>query len=68
MVGEIASYISSDERVATVSATGLVRAVGSGSANITVSYTAVPGFPSLGTASEGKVPITVTFTVPTLVR
>jgi len=63
-----ATYNSSNERIATVSATGFVHAVGSGSADITVSYTAAPGSPSLATASEGKVPTTFTVTVPILVR
>ena len=61
------TYKSSNEKIATVNATGFVRAVALGAANITVSYTAAPGSANLSAAAEGKAPITVTVIVPVLV-
>jgi hypothetical protein len=42
--------------------------VASGAANITVSYTAIPGSANLTAAAEGKVPITVTVNVSVTVQ
>ena len=67
-VTDEAVYKSSDDKIATVSATGFVRAVSPGSADIIISYTAVPGSANLSAASQGKVPITVSTTVPILVN
>ena len=67
-VTDKAVYKSGNDKVATVNATGFVQAVGVGTTNITVSYTAVPGSANLSAAAEGKIPITVTFNVPVIVR
>ena len=61
------TYKSSNEKIATVNATGFVRALALGAANITVSYTAAPGSANISAAGEGKAPITVTVIVPVLV-
>ena len=57
------TYQSSNENIATVNATGLVKAVGSGSATIMVSYTVVPGTANFTGATAGKVPITFSVNV-----
>jgi hypothetical protein len=67
-VTDKAAFQSSNTAVVTVTTDGLVRAVASGAANITVSYTAIPGSANLTAAAEGKVPITVTVNVPAYVR
>ena len=61
------TYRSSNDNIATVTSGGLIQGVAVGSATITVSYTAVPGSANLTAASGGKVPITVTVTVPVIV-
>jgi hypothetical protein len=62
------SYKSSNDKIATVTAGGLVQGVAVGTATITVSYTAVPGSANMTAArTEGKKPITVTTTVPVIV-
>ena len=61
------TYKSSNEKIATVTSGGLVKALVVGSANIFVSYTAAPGSANMSTASAGKAPITVTTTVPIIV-
>ena len=61
------TYKSSNVKVATVTSGGRVQTVGPGTANITISYTAVPGSANLSAAAQGKKPITVTFDVPVLV-
>ena len=67
-VTDKAVFQSSNTTAVTVTAEGLVRAVAPGSANITVSYTAIPGSANLTAAAEGKIPITVTVNVPAYVR
>ncbi len=67
-VTDKAVFQSSNTAAVTVTADGLVRAVASGAANITVSYTAIPGSANLTAAAEGKIPITVTVNVPAYVR
>ena len=67
-VTDKAVFQSSNTAAVTVTADGLVRAVASGTANITVSYTAIPGSANLTAAAEGKIPITVTVNVPAYVR
>ena len=62
------TFQSSNDQIATVTSGGLVQAVARGSANITASYTAAPGSANRTAASEGKVPITVTVTVPVTVK
>ena len=66
-VTDKAVYQSSNDKVATVTAGGLVQGVTPGSVLITVSYTAAPGSANRSAAAEGKVPITVTCTVPVTV-
>ncbi|MDO8716668.1 MAG: Ig-like domain-containing protein [Dehalococcoidales bacterium] len=61
------TYKSSNEKIATVTSGGLVRAVVVGSTTITVSYTAAPGSANFTAASAGKEPITVATTVPVIV-
>ena len=68
VVTDEAVYKSSNDKIAAVNATGFVRAVSPGWANITISYTAVPGSANLSAASRGKIPITVKTTVPILVN
>jgi hypothetical protein len=63
-VTDNSTYRSSNEKVATVTSGGRVRAVGPGTANITITYTAVPGSANMSSAAQGKTPITVTFDVP----
>ncbi len=58
------TYKSSNDKVATVTSGGFIRAVAPGEANITASYTVVPGSANISSAAQGKVPITVTVTVP----
>ena len=58
------TYKSSNDKVATVTSGGFIRAVGPGEANITASYTVAPGSANISSAAQGKVPITVTVTVP----
>jgi hypothetical protein len=67
-VTDKAVFQSSNTAVVTVTADGLIQAVASGAANITVSYTAIPGSANLTAAAEGKIPITVTVNVPAYVR
>ncbi len=67
-VTDKAVFQSSNTAAVTVTADGLVRAVASGTANITVSYTAIPGSANLTAAAEGKIPITVTVNVSVIVR
>ena len=62
------TYKSSNDKVATVTSGGLVRSMSPGVANITASYTAVPGSANISSAAAGKVPITVTVTVPVVAR
>ncbi|MDO8716254.1 MAG: Ig-like domain-containing protein [Dehalococcoidales bacterium] len=62
------TYQSSNEKVATVNATGLVRATGSGEANIVIFYTVAPGSANMSNAAVGKVPVTFNTTVPVFVR
>jgi hypothetical protein len=67
-VTDKAVFQSSNTAAVTVTADGIIRAVASGAANITVSYTAIPGSANLTAAAEGKIPITVTVNVSVLVR
>ena len=67
-VTDKAVFQSSNTAVVTVTADGLIQAVASGAANITVSYTAIPGSANLTAAAEGKIPITVTVNVFVNVR
>ena len=67
-VTDKANYQSSNDKIATVIAGGLVQGVAPGSAIITISYTAVPGSANHSVAAEGKVPITLTCVVPVTVR
>ena len=62
------TYLSSNDKIVTVTSGGLARAVAPGEANITIFYTAAPGSANISSAAQGKVPITVTFTVPVTVR
>ena len=62
------AYRSSNGKVATVNATGFVRATGSGEANIIIFYTVAPGSANLSNAAGGKVPVTFNTTVPVFVR
>jgi hypothetical protein len=62
------TYQSSDEKVATCNASGVVRATGHGGANITAFYTAAPGSTNMSNAGGGKMPVTFTAKVLTLVR
>ena len=67
-VTDKAAFQSSNTAAVTVTTDGLVRAVASGAANITVSYTAIPGSANLTAAAEGKIPITVTANVSVTVK
>ena len=67
-VTDKAVFQSSNTAAVTVTADGIIRAVASGAANITVSYTAIPGSANLTAAAEGKIPITVTVNVFVNVR
>jgi hypothetical protein len=62
------TYQSSNERIAVCSPTGLVRTTGSGTANITASYTAAPGSANMSNAAAGKVLMTFTANVGVFVR
>lgn len=62
------TFQSSDEQIAKVTSTGLVKGIALGTANIKVSYTAIPGSDDLFSASKGKLPITITIPVPVTVR
>ena len=62
------TFQSSNEQVATVTSAGLVQGVARGTANINVSYTAIPGSADLFSASKGKIPITLTISVPVTVQ
>ena len=57
------TYRSSNTKIATVAADGRVLGVAPGTANITVSYTSVPGSANISSAAQGKVPITITINV-----
>ena len=61
------TYQSSNTKIATVAADGRVLGVAPGTANIIVSYAAVPGSANISSAAEGKVPITITINVPVTV-
>jgi hypothetical protein len=64
-----AEYKSEDETIATVTSGGFVTAVGAGTSNIVVSYTAVPGSANLSAAlAAGKVAKTFTVIVPVTVN
>ncbi len=64
-----AVYKSSNEKIATVDARGFVKTVGSGAADIIVSYTAVPGSANLAAALHGgRVPETFSTVVPVTVN
>ena len=67
VVTDKAVFQSSNDKIATVNGSGFVRARALGAANITVSYTAVPGSANFTTAADGKTPITVAVIVPVLV-
>ncbi|MDO8717038.1 MAG: Ig-like domain-containing protein, partial [Dehalococcoidales bacterium] len=58
------TYKSSNDKVATVTSGGFIRAVAPGEAKITASYTVVPGSANISSPAQGKVPVTVTVTVP----
>ncbi len=62
------TYQSGNEKVATVNATGFVRATGSGEANINIFYTVAPGSANMSNAAAGKVPVTFNTTVRVFVR
>lgn len=62
------TYQSDSELIATVNASGIVKAVGSGSAIIMVFYTVVPGSANFTGASTGKVPVTFSVNVSVTVR
>jgi len=62
------TYQSSNPKVATVDAGGIVHAVSVGSAKVTISYTAAPGSANMSDAAQGKVPITVTTSLPVTVN
>jgi len=62
------TFQSNNAQIATVSVTGLVRGVAQGDANIIVSYTAIPGSSDFSSAAKGKIPITLTVSVPVTVR
>ena len=62
------TYQSSNEKVATCNASGVVLATGSGAANITAFYTAAPGSANMSNAAEGKIPVTFTANVLVLVK
>ena len=62
------TFQSSNEQIATVTSAGLVQGVAPGTANIKVSYTAIPGSADFLSASKGKLPITITISVPVTVR
>ena len=62
------TYQSSDTKIATVDGNGVVRAISPGLARITVSYTAAPGSANMSSAAQGKLPITVTASVPVTVN
>lgn len=57
------TFRSSNDQIATVSSTGIVRGAATGTAYITVTYTAIPGSSDLFSASKGKIPITLTISV-----
>lgn len=57
------TFRSSNDQIATVSLTGIVRGVATGTAYITVTYTAIPGSADLSSAAKGKIPITLTISV-----
>lgn len=59
------TFVSNNPSVATVTPEGLVTAVALGTTNVVISYTAVPGSANMssGARTEGRKPITVTFTV-----
>lgn len=60
------SFLSSNENIATVNASGFVQVRSEGKANITAIYTAPAGTANLSNAAAGKIP--VTFTVDILVN
>lgn len=63
-----ATYQSSNPGVATVTSGGEIHGIMVGTAVITVTYTAPPGSANMSDADAGKIPITVTFTVPVTVQ
>ena len=62
------TYTSGNENIATVDQSGLVKATGPGSINITIAFTAAPGSANMSTASEGKKPVTFTTRVEVIVK
>jgi hypothetical protein len=62
------SYQSSNPKVATVDTGGVVHAVSVGFVRVTISYTAAPGSANMSDAAQGKVPITVTTSLPVTVN
>ena len=62
------TYQSSNEWIATVDASGLVKAVGPGTATVIVSYTVVPGSANFTGAAAGKVPVTFSVNVSVTVE
>jgi hypothetical protein len=67
-VTKSSKFQSSNDQIVTVSSTGDVKAIASGNAFITVSYTGIPGSSNWSTASQGKIPVTLTTTVSVTVR
>ncbi len=61
------TYKSNNDKVATVTAGGLVQAVDAGTTTIAVSYTAAPGSANISDSSKGKMPITLTTSVVVIV-
>ncbi len=61
------TFKSSDTAVIEVTPDGLLSAMGYGTANVTVFYTAAPGSSNLSAASAGKVPVTFSVIVPVTV-
>jgi hypothetical protein len=67
-VTENCTYRSSNDNIAVCSATGLVLTTGTGTANITASYTAAPGSANTSNAAAGKIPVTFTADVGVFVK
>jgi hypothetical protein len=63
-----AAFKSNNELVAIVDGSGLVTTVGTGSATITVSYTAAPGSSNISDPAPGKIPVIFTAEVPVNVQ
>ncbi len=58
------SFTSSDEKIATVNASGFVQIRGAGRAKLTAIYTGPAGTANLSNAAAGKIPTTFTVNVP----